>query len=141
MTSKWGPTYWSYIHMITLNYPNKPNTTDKNKHFLLVNNFMNTLPCPTCKNEIKNIINDNDLRNSLVNKDKFMEYLWDIHNQVNKKLHKPLLSLKKFKNLYSYQTSFNIFKLMKYNKLKNIVIVILLLTILILSGMLIKTKL
>ena len=138
MTSKWGPTYWSYIHMITLNYPNKPTKKERDKHFFMVRNFIDTLPCPTCRNEINNIINDNNLRNSLGSKEKFMKYFWNIHNQVNKRLNKPQLSLKKFKKLYSSQTSFSVFKLIKSNKLKNIVIVILLLIISILGSLLLK---
>jgi hypothetical protein len=138
MTSKWGPTYWSYIHMITLNYPNKPTKKERDKHFFMVRNFIDTLPCPTCRNEMNNIINDNNLRNSLGSKEKFMKYFWNIHNQVNKRLNKPQLSLKKFKKLYSSQTSFSVFKLIKSNKLKNIVIVILLLIISILGGLLLK---
>ena len=138
MTSKWGPTYWSYIHMITLNYPNKPTKKERDKHFFMVRNFIDTLPCPTCRNEMNNIINDNNLRNSLGSKEKFMKYFWNIHNKVNKRLNKPQLSLKKFKKLYSSQTSFSVFKLIKSNKLKNIVIVILLLIISILGGLLLK---
>ena len=138
MTSKWGPTYWSYIHMITLNYPNKPTKKERDKHFFMVRNFIDTLPCPTCRNEMNNIINDNNLRNSLGSKEKFMKYFWNIHNQVNKRLNKPQLSLKKFKKLYSSQTSFSVFKLIKSNKLKNIVIVILLLIISILGSLLLK---
>ena len=138
MTSKWGPTYWSYIHMITLNYPNKPTKKERDKHFFMVRNFIDTLPCPTCRNEINNIINDNNLRNSLGSKEKFMKYFWNIHNQVNKRLNKPQLSLKKFKKLYSSQTSFSVFKLIKSNKLKNIIIVILLLIISILGSLLLK---
>ena len=138
MTSKWGPTYWSYIHMITLNYPNKPTKKERDKHFFMVRNFIDTLPCPTCRNEINNIINDNNLRNSLGSKEKFMKYFWNIHNKVNKRLNKPQLSLKKFKKLYSSQTSFSVFKLIKSNKLKNIVIVILLLIISILGSLLLK---
>ena len=138
MTSKWGPTYWSYIHMITLNYPNKPTKKERDKHFFMVRNFIDTLPCPTCRNEMNNIINDNNLRNSLGSKEKFMKYFWNIHNKVNKRLNKPQLSLKKFKKLYSSQTSFSVFKLIKSNKLKNIVIVILLLIISILGSLLLK---
>jgi len=135
MTSKWGPTYWSYIHMITLNYPNKPTKKERDKHFFMVRNFIDTLPCPTCRNEINNIINDNNLRNSLGSKEKFMKYFWNIHNQVNQRLNKPQLSLTKFNKLYSSKTSFRV---IKSNKLKNIVIAILLLIISILGGLLLK---
>tara|TARA_B110000977_G_C10777480_1_gene377210 strand:+ start:172 stop:549 length:378 start_codon:yes stop_codon:yes gene_type:complete len=124
--------------MITLNYPNKPTKKERDKHFFMVRNFIDTLPCPTCRNEINNIINDNNLRNSLGSKEKFMKYFWNIHNKVNKRLNKPQLSLKKFKKLYSSQTSFSVFKLIKSNKLKNIVIVILLLIISILGSLLLK---
>tara|TARA_B110000971_G_scaffold196284_1_gene211303 strand:+ start:413 stop:790 length:378 start_codon:yes stop_codon:yes gene_type:complete len=124
--------------MITLNYPNKPTKKERDKHFFMVRNFIDTLPCPTCRNEMNNIINDNNLRNSLGSKEKFMKYFWNIHNQVNKRLNKPQLSLKKFKKLYSSQTSFSVFKLIKSNKLKNIVIVILLLIISILGSLLLK---
>jgi len=124
--------------MITLNYPIKPVKKEQDNHFYLIHNFMNTLPCPTCKNEIQKLVNDNDLQLSLESRNTFIKYFWNIHNKVNKRLNKRPLSFKNFNKLYNSNVSFNLFKLIKSNKLKNIAIIILLVVIVILGILLIR---
>ena len=100
MTSRWGPTYWNYIHMVSLHYSNHPTKQEMDNNFNLVQNFMNTLPCDKCKKEIKKLVTNKDLQLSLENRDKFVKYFWNIHNSVNKRLNKRRISLKEFYKLY-----------------------------------------
>ena len=111
MTTKWGPTYWNYIHMITLHYPTNPTKKVRDNNFYLVKNFMNTLPCPACKNEIKKLVLDKNLQISLESRDQFVRYFWNIHNKVNAKLNKAQITFSHFNKLYSSNASFNVFKL------------------------------
>ena len=140
MTSRWGPTYWNYIHMVSLHYSNHPTKQEMDNNFNLVQNFMNTLPCDKCKKEIKKLVTNKDLQLSLENRDKFVKYFWNIHNSVNKRLNKRRISLKEFYKLYESKKSLNLFKLIKSNKLKNIVITILLIIVLILCILLYKRR-
>uniref|UniRef100_A0A6C0B5B5 thiol oxidase n=1 Tax=viral metagenome TaxID=1070528 RepID=A0A6C0B5B5_9ZZZZ len=133
MTIKWGPIYWNYIHMITLHYPIKPSKKEKDLYFNLIWNFINTLPCPTCKKEVTKLITNNNLQKSLESRETVVKYFWSIHNQVNIRLKKHPLSFRNFKNLYKSGTSFNLFSVRKSNKIKNIIIIVLVIIILFLG--------
>ena len=140
MTIKWGPIYWNYIHMVTLHYPNKPSKKEKDLYFNLILNFINTLPCPTCKKEVNKLITNNNLQKSLESRETFVKYFWSIHNQVNIRLKKQPLSFRNFKTLYMSGTSFNLFYVNKSNKIKNILITILVTILLFLGVMVYKGK-
>tara|TARA_B110000971_G_C19968536_1_gene481422 strand:+ start:283 stop:705 length:423 start_codon:yes stop_codon:yes gene_type:complete len=129
MTDKWGPTYWNYIHLITIYYPDKPTYREKKIYLNLVHNFIETLPCPTCKKEIKNLIDDYELKKNLENKELFSTYMFNIHNKVNKKLRKKIISYKRFEELYKFGYFSNLFKSIKYHKIKNIIIFVLIIII------------
>ena len=126
--------------MVSLHYSNHPTKQEMDNNFNLVQNFMNTLPCDKCKKEIKKLVTNKDLQLSLENRDKFVKYFWNIHNSVNKRLNKRRISLKEFYKLYESKKSLNLFKLIKSNKLKNIVITILLIIVLILCILLYKRR-
>ena len=130
MIAKWGPIYWSYLHMITLQYPENPSRQDKNTYLNLINNFISTLPCPLCREDIKKYITERELLYNLQNKELFVKYIWNVHNKVNEKLQKPILNFKDFIGIYQLNDFSNLFKAVKYNKIKNIFIIILLLVIL-----------
>ena len=129
MTIKWGPIYWNYLHMVSLKYPDNPSMKDIKTHLDLVKNFMNTLPCSKCRQDIRNFININDLQKNLKNKETFSKYIWELHNKVNRKISKREISFKEFTNLYSLKYSSNLFNVIRYNKIMRVVIIILLLVI------------
>lgn len=129
MTSKWGPIYWNYIHMITLKYPTNPTKKERETHYYLIHNFMQTLPCNTCQKEIKKLITNKELQLVLENRTKFVEYLWSIHNKVNKRLNKKEISFNKFKSLYKFNYSSNLFKIFKYSHIKTAIICLLIVII------------
>mgnify|MGYP006081118651 CR=1 FL=1 len=129
MTSRWGPVYWKYIHMITNEYPDNPNDNEINNHYELIQKFMDTIPCPICKRDIRRLINNHKLKAALKSRNTFMKYFWNIHNLVNKKLYKPILSFNKFKLLYksSYR---NAYWVRNKGAIKNLIICILIIIIL-----------
>jgi len=125
MTLSWGPIYWNYLHMISLKYPHRPSRNDIKNHLGLINFFMETIPCPICRKDIKNLVSQKKLSIALKDKKSLVKYFWDIHNKVNYKLGKPILKFEKFKAIYKLKSFSNLFKAVKYNKLKNILILIL----------------
>ena len=117
----WGPKVWSFIHTVTINYPVKPETSDKEHVTTLLYAISDTLPCDTCKEHFKKIINkhppDVKSRETLFN--------WgvNIHNLVNKRLKKRELSYKEVLNIYEkkYNMKINFNSKNIYNKKTNIV--------------------
>jgi len=77
--TNWGPYYWGMLHVAALaNVPDFPE---------LAQMFPALLPCPTCSNDFRKIIENTPLTGNY--------FMWtvDVHNQVNKKLGKPQMSL------------------------------------------------
>lgn len=128
MTSRWGPVYWKYLHMIANEYPDNPNRTDINNHYALIQSFIHTIPCPKCKQDMRKLVNNTQLKIALQRKLSCAKYLWDIHNKVNKKLGKPLLSFHNFKGLYNQSRPAR-YWVKHRNAIKNILICILLATV------------
>ena len=54
LTTVWGPSMWHYLHIMSFNYPVKPTLQDKKNYRNFVLNLQNTLPCGTCRKNLKN---------------------------------------------------------------------------------------
>ena len=148
MSEVWGPIYWTYLHMVTKKYPDKPSHKEKKYYFNTIQSFINTIPCSTCNEHTDKIINDADLKTALDNKVDFEKYIWDIHNQVNKRLNKKIMKFDTFNKTYNKildkTYSSNLIKLIKANYFKNSIIVVLfiflIITKIILIHIILKTK-
>ncbi len=138
MTARWGPIYWNYLHTVSLEYPDKPTSNDVKNHLNLINSFMETIPCPRCRQDIKNMISQKKLYTALKNRNSLSEYLWDIHNKVNYKLGKPIIKFETFKSQYKLKSFSNLFKAIKYNKIKNICILFLIFVIIVLVILIVR---
>ena len=124
----WGESAWLFLHTITLNYPENPTFLDKNNYDIFFKSLKNILPCPTCREHYEqNIINhpiDLSSRESLI------KWLIKIHNLVNEKNGKPILSyedvINNYKDIYNPNNKYN-----KYIKTILIMIIIVLFIIII----------
>jgi predicted nucleic-acid-binding Zn-ribbon protein len=65
------------------------------KSFL--NNFWKYIPCPKCRNDAKGYLS----KNSIFSTSDAFSYTFDFHNNVNKKLNKPILTKDKYQQLYN----------------------------------------
>lgn len=78
----WGPSAWLFLHTITFNYPNNPTKEDKDNFHKLFDSLKFTIPCPICREHYKENLKNNPIK--LDSKDDLIEWLFDIHNSVNK---------------------------------------------------------
>ena len=85
-TSLWGSSGWYFLHTLTYIYPTSPSYSDK----LKMKNFMNSLsyilPCTYCRDSFLKYTISLPINEFLVNREKLIEWLYKIHNKVNKKL-------------------------------------------------------
>ena len=107
----WGPSAWTFLHTLTFNYPDNPTNQDKQHYFNFFNSLKHVLPCEKCKKHYKeNYIN---LKNNLNSKDDLVNWLIDIHNEVNKKNGKIIWSYSdvynKYQNMYNISNTINNF--------------------------------
>lgn len=94
----WGPPAWTFLHSVTLNYPDNPSSEHKTNYKNFFESLGDVLPCPTCKKHYKENIIKHPIR--LDSKDDLTKWLVDIHNKVNEQNDKTIFSYKEFNDKY-----------------------------------------
>jgi len=97
----WGPQAWTFLHTITLNYPDNPTNQDKNNYYSFFSNLKHVLPCEKCKNHYNENFNKYNLEQNLNSKDDLVKWLIDIHNEVNKSNDKKIWTYDEVYNEYN----------------------------------------
>lgn len=96
---EWGNSTWFLFHGLATKI--KPEYPDEYKHILKM--FISTcshLPCPDCKMHAVETNNSANLKKINSNK-ALKDYLWQFHNRVNRRLHKPFFSMEQHDKMYS----------------------------------------
>jgi hypothetical protein len=89
LTSVWGPPMWHYLHTMSFNYPVNPTPEDKNHYRDFVISLQYVLPCKYCRMNLTNNFKKKPLQMChMENRDTFSRYIYDLHEIVNKMLHK-----------------------------------------------------
>ena len=89
LTSVWGPAIWHSLHIISFNYPVKPNNEEKNYYRNYVLSLQNVLPCGACRKNLKMNFKHLPLKMAdMESRDSFSRYIYDLHELVNKMLKK-----------------------------------------------------
>jgi hypothetical protein len=103
----WGPYGWKFLHFVTFGYPENPSNQDKLNYKNFFYSLGNVIPCPTCAQHYKQHLNMYPLTdNILSNKKNVINWLIDVHNEVNKSLNK---------RTYTYEEGINLI-LSNFNK-------------------------
>lgn len=98
----WGSTLWKYLHLLSISYIDNLSKKEKDSYKLFLISLGKTLPCNICSKHYLEYMNDKTIDKCLQNKISFIKTIWDLHNQVNKRLNKPQYPFKKFLNDYNY---------------------------------------
>lgn len=101
--SIWGPSYWFFIHTLTFTYPINPTTSIKKKYYDFLNNFYLFIPNTTMSKYYEDMLIEYPIKPYLDRKDDLIKWGWYIHNHINKKLNKPILSLSDFYGIYYHK--------------------------------------
>lgn len=92
----WGPATWTLFHILAEKLTNdnlvKP-------IIQLIKTICASLPCPTCREHSTIILQKYSLYHTINTKHDLKRFVWEFHNQVNKKLK---TSLYNFNNLNKY---------------------------------------
>ena len=96
----WGPSLWTYLHLLSISYPDKPTDDDKEIFKKLIKYLGLTLPCDICKNHYFNFMTEEKVELGLKNKQNFMELFWKLHNNVNKLNDKEIIDFNSFLKKY-----------------------------------------
>ena len=94
----WGPSAWTFLHTVTLNYQEEPTNEDIKQHKIFFETLGNILPCPKCREHYNQSIIDEPVK--LDSKESLTKWLFDLHNKVNEKNNKKIIEYDNFINNY-----------------------------------------
>ena len=85
-TTFWGPDGWTFLHILTFIYPETPNSNEKIKMKEFMNSICFILPCKYCRLSFTKYMKSIPIEEYLESRELIIEWLYKIHNKVNKKL-------------------------------------------------------
>jgi hypothetical protein len=89
LTSVWGPSLWHYLHTMSFNYPINPTVDEKKYYMNFILSMKDVLPCKYCRMNLKTNFKQLPLTlNNMKNRNTFSRYIYDLHELINKMLHK-----------------------------------------------------
>lgn len=89
LTMSWGPAMWHYLHMMSFNYPVNPTPENKKQYKEFIISLKYVLPCKYCRMNLANNLKKKPLLMChMANRETFSRYVYELHETVNKMLHK-----------------------------------------------------
>lgn len=101
--SEWGPSAWTFMHVVSFTYPTEPSDDDRSRAFEFMHAFAEMLPCARCREEWTLYLKENlPVREThhLQSRSAFTRFLVTGHNHVNERLGKQKISYAKAVELY-----------------------------------------
>ena len=103
---EWGSSAWKFMHYITIAYPDNPTNIDKQNMKSFFSSINNILPCEKCRLNFSRHLITYPLNNeTLSSRFNLVNWLINIHNEVNKLNGKKILSYDEVMQLYLYKKS------------------------------------
>lgn len=99
---EWGPHLWSYLHYSAANYPQKPCAEVANRMKSWLTSLPVTIPCKNCSKHYQEYLEKhrNELDKIVSSRDNLFAFLVNIHNIVNRRNGKPIMSQEEARQLY-----------------------------------------
>ena len=109
-TSSWGPATWDLLHTLTEKIKDEEVTVLFIKEFvLIIQKLCKNLPCAYCSKHSTIYFQKNDKKIKNINsKEELKTFLFDFHNDVNKKTKKDLFK-KENLEIYSKKNTMQVF--------------------------------
>ena len=80
---------WHYLHMMSFNYPVNPTPENKKQYREFIVSLKHVLPCKYCRINLANNLKKKPLLMChMANRETFSRYVYELHETVNKMLHK-----------------------------------------------------
>ena len=125
----WGKHFWATAHYITISYPTNPTKIEKQNVKFFFELLKELLPCGNCRSHYKNNLKIYPLTDEILSsKYKLIEWLVNLHNEVNKRTGKKIISVDEAMQIYTkpHQTI-----IQKYSSLITIILLIVLMMVLV----------
>jgi hypothetical protein len=96
----WGPHFWFFLHTIAISYPNRPNDVTKKKYYEFIMNLPLFIPVESIGNDFGKLLDQYPVSSYLDSRDSIVRWFHFMHNKINEKLEKPIISLNDFYTKY-----------------------------------------
>lgn len=96
---EWGPAGWKFLHIITFAYPDQPTLQQQKAAMDLFSSLQFMLPCPACQGHYQEFFKQNPI--PVTNAVDLQKWLVNLHNSVNQRLQKPLVTWEQAKSMYT----------------------------------------
>lgn len=92
MTAIWGPLGWMTLHSVSTLYPQQPTQSEKTLVSTWLDMFRDTITCVHCRTHFTDTLKAYKMQypNMLNSRQEFAIAMFRIHNNVNKRLNKPI---------------------------------------------------
>ena len=129
--SIWEPINWNYLNIIVLNYPKNPTKQQKKLYIDFINSLPHLLPSLKYKKIFLNEFNKLPVRFYVTNNETLINWLSNIHNNINKKLNRKQENYRSelIYNLENIKNDKSIKYYKNKNKIQKFIIIILLIII------------
>lgn len=88
----WGPHFWFFLQSMAVHYPTTPNDLLKKKYYNLFENLPLFVPHEKIGNDLIELFDKYPVSPYLENRESLLKYIHFIHNKINEKIGKPLIS-------------------------------------------------
>ena len=89
----WGPHAWDFMHYITVGYPINPSDIVKKNAYNMFMSLKYLLPCESCRHNFTVHVDRRPLTDEILSsRDRLVNWLIDLHNDVNAAGGKKLVS-------------------------------------------------
>jgi hypothetical protein len=92
MTAVWGPLGWMTLHSVSHNYPDAPNSQEKQLASQWIDLFRDCITCPSCQGHFTELLANyrSTYPYYLDSRTEFILFTYRAHNTVNRRLDKPV---------------------------------------------------
>lgn len=100
----WGPAAWTFLHSVGFAYPENPSKEKRRQTMTFFSSLPDVLPCDSCAEHFRDIIDETksggNWRRTFSSRDSLAEWLHTVHNRVNQRTGKPILSFNSVTRTY-----------------------------------------
>lgn len=88
---EWGPKGWGFIHAVSFAYPATPTDSEKAQMHAFITSIGDVLPCKVCRAHFQTKLSECEFDAqcaALQSQQALTKFVVDVHNDVNRRLHK-----------------------------------------------------
>ena len=88
----WGQSAWMFLQCVTMTFPIAPTKAEKKHYHAFFRSLQFILPCNLCRQSYRKWMKEHPVADYIGSRDDMLTWIIDMHNFVNRKLGKPVLS-------------------------------------------------